>query len=149
MSAGKAFSGATAINYGLWLRRSSADYDRWSMIVGDDNWSYRGFLPYFKGFERHFDPEGDREQHGFDEPMQTTSVFFSDPTPKYPLRSKVQQVCKEMGFDMIKDYNCGDPLGLGEVVENWRDGKRQPAHEVSDLSRVKILCGTTVHCVFI
>ncbi|KAJ2973610.1 hypothetical protein NQ176_g6507 [Zarea fungicola] len=149
LSAGKALSGATAINYGLWLRGPAADYDRWAKLVGDESWSYSGLLPYFKGLEKHFDPDGDREQHGFDGPMHTSSVSRSDPTRRYPLREKVRDAWKEIGVNLIPDYNNGHPLGLGEVVENWHNGIRQPAHETLDLSNVKILCGVTVSRVLV
>ena len=45
LSAGKSLSGATAVNYGLWLRGPKNDYDRWADMVGDDGWSYDSLLP--------------------------------------------------------------------------------------------------------
>lgn len=149
LSAGKTLSGATAINYGLWLRGSSADYDRWAMVVGDSNWSYDALLPYFKGLEKHFDLEGDQAQHGFDGPMRTMSVSLSDPTRRYPLRPRVQDAWNELGVDINPDCNSGNPLGLGEIVENWHNSKRQAAHDILDLSNVKILCSTTVYRILI
>lgn len=69
LSAGKSLSGATAVNYGLWLRGPKNDYDRWADMVGDDSWSYESLLPYFRGFEKHYDSSADPLQHGFDGPM--------------------------------------------------------------------------------
>lgn len=77
------------------------------------------------------------------------SVTLSDPTRRYPLRPKVQEAWKELGIGMIPDCNSGNLLGLGEIVGNWHNGKRQAAHELLDLSNVKIRCNTTVYRVLI
>lgn len=47
------------------------------------------------------------------------------------------------------DYNSGHPLGFGEVIENWKDGKRQSASRVLNLSQVKIICNSPVRRVII
>jgi choline dehydrogenase-like flavoprotein len=86
LSASKFLSGATAVNYGLWLRGPKNDYDRWADMVGDGGWSYNSLLPYFRGFKSHYDASADPFQHGFDDPIHTFSVGSSDPTRKYPLR---------------------------------------------------------------
>jgi len=149
LSAGKSLSGATAINYGLWARGPKNDYDRWGELVGDDKWGYDGFLPYFKDFEKHFNRDDGREQHGFEGPMQTISVTRSDPTRRYPLRESLRRAWEEIGVNTIPDYNNGHPLGLGELVENWKDGKRQRASGVLDLSHVKIFCNSPIARVII
>lgn len=150
MSAGKALSGATAVNYGLWNRGPKADYDRWGELTGDEGWSYEGLLPYFKAMEHHFDdsPES-REHHGFSGPVATISVLKSDPTRQYPLRSYLKQGFQEMGLKINPDYNSGDSLGIGELVENWKDGKREAANQILDLSKVHILCGAWIERVII
>jgi len=103
-------------------------------MVGDDGWSYDSLLPYFRGFESHYDASADPVQHGFNGPIHTFSVGSSDPTRKYPLRESLTRAWEEIGSKFNSDYNNGYPLGLGEVVENWRNGKRQPASRVLDLS---------------
>ena len=149
LSAGKSLSGATAINYGLWLRGPKNDYDRWADLVRDDGWSYDSLLPYFREFETHYDTAADPIQHGFSGPMHTSSVESSHPTRKYPFRENIRQAWEELGSKPISDYNNGYPLGLGDVVENWRDGMRQPASRVLDLSQVNILCNSLVRRVII
>lgn len=150
MSAGKALSGATAVNYGLWNRGPKDDYDRWGELTDEKGWSYEGLLPYFKAMEHHFDDSPkSREQHGFSGPMATISVTKSDPTRQYPLRSYLKQGFQEMGLKINPDYNSGDSLGVGELVENWKDGKRQAANQVLDLSKVQILCGAWIERIII
>ncbi|OZJ05639.1 hypothetical protein BZG36_01495 [Bifiguratus adelaidae] len=74
LAQGKALSGGTAVNYGTWTRGSSADYDEWAKLVGDETWSYNGSLPYFKKVEHHLDPNCDPEQHGFDGSTHTSTI---------------------------------------------------------------------------
>ena len=40
-SRGKGLGGSTAINFCVYTRGSSADYDHWADIVGDDCWSWK------------------------------------------------------------------------------------------------------------
>jgi choline dehydrogenase-like flavoprotein len=71
-AAGKVLSGGNAINYGSWTRGPKADYDHWAEVVGDQQWSYDGLLPYFKKTEQHYgDAEKDSQQHGFDGPIHS------------------------------------------------------------------------------
>lgn len=118
LSAGKVLSGATAINYGLWLRGPAADYDRWAELVGDRAWSYESLLPYFRRLEKHHDPKADAEQHGFEGVMHTMSPFHSDPVRKFPLSKLQEDAWRELGTERIRDQNAGHPLGLAEIVEN-------------------------------
>ena len=151
LAGGKALSGATATNYGFWTRGPKNDYDRWAELTGEPGWSYDGLLPYFKSLESHFDEDGDRDQHGFEGPIKTCSVSKSDPTRRYPLREPLKNAMLELGLDLVPDYNDGFPAGkgIGEGVETWKDGKRQAAQHVMDLSNVKVLCGTYVDHVVV
>jgi choline dehydrogenase-like flavoprotein len=140
-SAAKALGGASAINYGMWTRGNAADYNRWGELVGDKNWSYEGLLPYFRKTETHFDPHADQSAHGADGPIHNVSVSASHPGRKYPLEEPLKAAWKKIGVEVIQDANAGSPLGLSELVENWRDGKRQIASEVYGIAK---LPGVTV-----
>lgn len=148
-SAGRSLSGATAVNYGLWLRGPKSDYDRWARLCRDDSWSYDSLLPYFRALETHYDPDGDREQHGFGGPIETICVTKSDPSRQYPLREHLKAAWEEAGVTLIQDHNNGVPLGLGEAVENWKAGTRQAASRVFDLSRVRVCCESPVARVLV
>ena len=39
-SRGKGLGGSTAINFCVYTRGASADYDRWAELVGDNSWSW-------------------------------------------------------------------------------------------------------------
>jgi choline dehydrogenase-like flavoprotein len=143
----KGLSGGTIINTGGWVRGDKADYDEWAKEVKDDRWSYDGLLPYFKRPEKHFDPNGDPTQHGFDGPVVTASVSSSG--RKLPLRETVLKLWQNLGLKHIPDANNGHPQGITDLVENWKDGKRQIVSETFPLTGVKVLTETTVRRVII
>ncbi|KAL8716827.1 MAG: hypothetical protein Q9225_005877 [Loekoesia sp. 1 TL-2023] len=120
----KALSGAVAINSGGWIRGDALDYAEWARQVADDRWSYQGLLPYFRRSEHHFDPNADREQHGFQGPMHTSS--------------------KHLGLKEIPDANNGAPQGVAELVENRRDGLRQITSVAYPLNGAHIMTETFV-----
>lgn len=47
-SRGKGLGGSTAINFCVYTRGCSADYDRWAELVGDDSWSWENSIRRFK-----------------------------------------------------------------------------------------------------
>ncbi|KAF2788845.1 GMC oxidoreductase [Melanomma pulvis-pyrius CBS 109.77] len=143
----KGLSGGTIINTGGWIRGDKADYDQWASDVKDRRWSYDGLLPYFKRCEKHFDPNGDPSQHGFDGPVVTASVSSSG--RKFPLRDTVLKLWSQLGLEHIPDANNGHPQGITDLVENWKDGKRQIVSETYPLAGVKVLTDTTVRRVII
>ena len=132
----------TSIISGGWIRGDAQDYDEWAREVGDDRWSYKGQLPYFRRSEHHFSPEADPEQHGFEGPMYTSSVITSG--RKYPLRETILQAWKRLGLKEIEDANNGSPQGIAELVENRRDGLRQLTSQVYPLKGVHIMTETMV-----
>ncbi|KNG48598.1 putative glucose dehydrogenase [Stemphylium lycopersici] len=138
----KGLGGGTVMNSGGWIRGDAQDYDEWSRDVGDERWSYAGLLPYFKRTEKHFDPTADPSQHGHDGPVHTASVTSSG--RQYPLRHDVRKLWSHLGIPHIHDLNDGRPQGISDLVENWRDGKRQMVQSVYPLDGVQVLTETVV-----
>jgi choline dehydrogenase-like flavoprotein len=145
--AGKALGGGSVINYGGWARGDASDYDHWARVVGDDRWSYKGLLPFFRKTEHHFDSEVEPELYGSNGPMQITSISASDPERKYGLREPIRDAWIEMGVKFNPKPSSGTLAGISEFLENWHDGKRQPAHIAYDLDGVKVITGATAHRV--
>ncbi|MCJ1314524.1 hypothetical protein MMC25_008206 [Agyrium rufum] len=143
----KALSGGVIINAGGWIRGGALDYDQWAREVGDDRWSYKGQLPYFRRSEHHYDPSGDPEQHGFDGPMYTSSVTSSG--RKYPGRQQTLEMWKGIGLKHIEDANDGNPQGVAELVENRHNGLRQLTNVVYPLKGVRVMTETFVRKVIL
>lgn len=148
-AAGKALSGGTAINYGTWTRGSAFDYDRWSQLVDDARWSYAGLLPYFRKTEACFSPDVNKQEHGTDGPIHTACMSASSKSRIYPLRQPLLKAWNKLGLKRIDDANSGNPLGVAELVENWRDGKRQLASQAYNLDGVQVRTTTTVKQVLV
>jgi choline dehydrogenase-like flavoprotein len=98
-------------------------------------------LPYFRKVESHFDPNGDKEQHGFSGPMKAHSVTSTG--RNYPLRQYVKDAWAAAGVPLVPDLNNGNPIGLAEVVENKVKGMRQTSASEYPLN-VTILTDTMV-----
>ncbi|TVY73182.1 Oxygen-dependent choline dehydrogenase [Lachnellula suecica] len=143
----KGLSGGTIINTGGWIRGDALDYDEWAREVNDERWSYNGLLPYFKRTEKHFDTDANPAQHGFDGPIVTASVSSSG--RKFPLRDTIFKLWSHLGLQRVSDANNGHPQGIAELVENWKDGKRQIASAAYPLHGVKVLTDTLVRRVII
>ncbi|KAF2259764.1 alcohol oxidase [Lojkania enalia] len=148
-AAGKALSGGSATNYGTWTRGSVADYNAWAKKVDDSSWDYASWLPYLRKTETHFDKSADPLQHGFDGPIHTESVTSSSANRKYPLRDLLRSAWAKIGVRQVQDMNSGNPIGLGELVENWREGKRQLASEAYNLDGVEIMTEALVKRVVV
>ncbi|KAK8073399.1 hypothetical protein PG994_004298 [Apiospora phragmitis] len=143
---GRALGGGFVINSGGWTRGSSLDYDLWADTVGDQGWSYSGQLPYFRKSEDHCDSKHP-DQHGHGGPIHVASVTCTG--RNYPLRDKVLDSWHEAGVDSLPDLdgNAGRILGVGELYENRRDGKRQIASSAYSLEGVTVLTETLMESI--
>ena len=46
----------------IYMRGQARDYDQWAQLTGDDTWSWRNTLPWFKLHEDHY--KGANAAHG-------------------------------------------------------------------------------------
>ena len=109
-------------------------------MVDDKRWTYDGLLPYFRKTETHHDAQADPYQHGFDGPIHSTPALGRT----YPLTEQLKEAYLKIGVKLISDHNGGDNKGMAPHVQNWHNGKRQPAGKAYDLQGVKLLTDTTV-----
>lgn len=63
---GRVFGGGSSVNGRITLRGNRRDYDHWNHL-GNEGWSYRDVLPYFKKYEDYLG--GESEYHGVDGPV--------------------------------------------------------------------------------
>ncbi|KAL8947727.1 MAG: hypothetical protein Q9222_006023 [Ikaeria aurantiellina] len=142
---GKLLSGSSCVNYAAWTRGDRADYDLWGKLVNDKRWSYDGQLPYFRKTETHHDPKADPHQHGFNGPIHSTPALGRT----YPLTKNLKEAYLSIGVKAIPDHNGGDNKGMAPHIENWYEGKRQPAGKAYGLNGIDIRTNSTVRRILL
>jgi choline dehydrogenase-like flavoprotein len=138
---GKILSGSSAVNYGLWARGHSVDFDDWARLVGDDRWNYANLLKYLKKSESFHDrgATASIDQHGYDGPISNFSGLR-----KYPLKEKTLKAVIQSGIEHIPDGNNGNPLGVAPFTDNVKNALRQPAGLAYDLSKAAVFTNAVV-----
>lgn len=136
---GRILSGSSGVNYGLWTRGHSADYNYWAYQVGGSRWRYDNLLKYFKKTETFYDHKAGSDIHGFDGP-----IYLESGQRPYPLKADVLEALKESGLKFNPDGNSGNPLGIANFTEAWKNHQRQPAGLAYDLSKVNVFTESTV-----
>ena len=115
---GKIVGGSSAVNAQVFLRGLPEDYDRWAAL-GNDGWSYKELLPYFRGIEADADFGGDF--HGRDGPIVARRFkkeeWNQDQTAFY-------DAARAAGYPDCPDHNSPDSTGVGPVPSNNPDGVR-------------------------
>lgn len=113
--------------------------------MDDKRWTYNGLLPYFRKTESHHDPQADPSQHGFSGPIHSTSALGRT----YPLTKKLKEAYLKIGIKPVADHNGGNNKGMAPHIENWHNGKRQPAGKAYGLEGVEVLTNTTVRKIIL
>uniref|UniRef100_A0A1I8N355 Glucose-methanol-choline oxidoreductase N-terminal domain-containing protein n=1 Tax=Musca domestica TaxID=7370 RepID=A0A1I8N355_MUSDO len=68
---GKVMGGSSVLNYMMYTRGNRRDYDTWAAL-GNEGWSYKDVLPYFKKLEGSMVPEADAEYVGRQGPVRVS-----------------------------------------------------------------------------
>ncbi|KAL8720302.1 MAG: hypothetical protein Q9225_002814 [Loekoesia sp. 1 TL-2023] len=110
-SRGKGLGGSTAINFCVWTRGPSADYDHWADLVGDDTWRWKNTQKRFKKVDLGLSKP---EVH-----VGTTSMW--DPSFGDFLERSWAYYPRNF------DHNSGDPLGVAVCQLSIREGHRVTA----------------------
>lgn len=116
---GKVLGGSTSINGSQHCRGAPQDFDCWQSL-GNEGWSYRDVLPYFKRSERH--SGGENDYHGGSGPLDVTRGPISDPIAQAWLAAAA-----EAGFPRNDDTNGADREGFGAGDETVLAGRRVSA----------------------
>ena len=115
---GRVTGGSSAINHQIVLRGAPEDFDAWE-AAGNDEWSYRKTLPYFRRLEADADIHDDF--HGTDGPIPVWRHARED---WLPLHAAFYQACRDAGFPDDPDMNHPDATGVGQVPLNNPGGVR-------------------------
>jgi len=122
---GKVMGGGSSINGMVYDRGTAADYDRWAAL-GNEGWSYRDVLPYFKRAETYragasegSDPAGPDPFHGDAGPLQVSRV-----KTLHPLAQAWVEAGQQAGFNYNPDTNGALREGFGPCDTTVGGGQR-------------------------
>ena len=109
---GKVTGGSSAINSSAFYRGDPDDFDHWAGL-GNDRWSFRELLPYFRKIETDADHHDDF--HGSDGPI---FVHHSRRDGWHPSQEAFYDACRAAGFPDCPDHNSPDSTGVGPGIAN-------------------------------
>jgi choline dehydrogenase len=101
---GKGLGGSSSINGMIFARGHAQDYDEWENL-GNNGWSYKNVLPYFRRLES-FGKEG-MPQRGFDGPISVRIDFSENPLTRAFIKA-----AQEAGHPYTPDYNGESQWGV-------------------------------------
>ncbi|KAL5020187.1 hypothetical protein ScPMuIL_003079 [Solemya velum] len=121
LAAGKLLGGSSMVNYLIYSRGSSLDYDGWES-GGADGWGFEDVLPYFLKAENVQTPElKNSEYHSSDGPLGV-----SEP-PHQKLGKHLMDAATELG---IVEGDCNQPhlIGVCRTQLTTKRGKRHSTY---------------------
>ena len=118
---GKVQGGSGSINAMIFVRGQAADFDDWA-AAGNDGWSYREVLGYFKKLEQH--PLGNTEYHSADGKIAITPMAPA----AHPICGHFLTGAQQLGFKLNADFNGAEFEGAGVYDANIRNGLRDSSN---------------------
>ncbi|KAJ3517011.1 hypothetical protein NLJ89_g768 [Agrocybe chaxingu] len=126
---GHVLGGSSSINFMIYSRGTSDDYDRYAELTGDQGWSWNALQRYFRKNERWTPPadghnttgEFDPSHHGFN-----GVNLVSLPGHRLPITDRVLQTTRDLPdeFPYNVDYNSGNNIGMGFTQATIGNGQR-------------------------
>ena len=116
---GKVMGGSSILNFMIATRGSKDDFNKWANITGDDSWSFKEMLKYFKKLENYL-VKGmpvKSELHGKNGPIPITVMKGTE------LSRVLINAGKELGFPTI-NYNDDSEMEFGYLQSNILNGER-------------------------
>ncbi|RDB27672.1 Pyranose dehydrogenase 3 [Hypsizygus marmoreus] len=131
-SRGKLLGGSTSVNFMVYMRGSSEDFDKYASITGDSGWNWKNMQQYAKKNEKLVAPADNHNTagqfipsfHGNSGPLSVSLPGF--PTP---LDDRIMATTKELSseFPFNPDAVGGDVLGVGWSFATIGGGSRSSA----------------------
>jgi len=138
---GKTLGGCSSINGMIYMRGQARDFDGWAQFLGDEAWSWRNCLPYFKLHEDYH--RGADGLHGAkgsyaSSPDDDGSIYrefkrqqhaggewrVENQRLRWAVLDAFAQASVEAGIPARNDFNTGDNEGVGYFEVNQRSGWR-------------------------
>ncbi|KAG0053336.1 hypothetical protein BGZ83_001301 [Gryganskiella cystojenkinii] len=124
---GKMLGGSSSMNAMMYQRGPASDFDKWAEILGDNGWSYKECLPYFKKSEGFHDPD---LPAATTQAQKTSNTKFDTFEPEFhgttgPWRISYQpmmdcsasfiEATQKEGIPITKDLNGKTSLGTTRI----------------------------------
>ena len=138
---GKTLGGCSSINGMIYMRGQARDYDQWAQLTGDDSWTWKNSLPYFKLHEDYY--KGADALHGargsepelmpangsdYQKLLRHRNAGGEWRIEKQRLRWDVldafSQAAQQAGIPATDDFNRGTNEGVGYFEVNQKAGWR-------------------------
>ncbi len=113
---GKVLGGSSSINAMVYIRGQAADYDGWA-AMGNDGWSWREVLPYFKRSEDYH--RGASDTHGSGGELRVEGL-----RAHWEVLDAFCDAAVECGIPRTEDFNTGHNDGVGYFEVTQRNGVR-------------------------
>ncbi|KAF2017177.1 GMC oxidoreductase [Aaosphaeria arxii CBS 175.79] len=139
---GKTLGGSSAFNTMSYLRSTSSAYQRWASMVGDNDYTFKSLLPFFKKSVRltppnlekrnsaNATPEYDPSAYGDGSPLDVSWNNFVDPTLTWLAKS-----LQAIGIPINpKGFSSGELKGGA-----WLPSTIDPAHATRESSQTSFL----------
>ena len=117
---GKVLGGSSALNGLLYIRGDRHDYDNWKDL-GNEGWSYKDVLPYFKKFECQ--ENGSNEYHGVDGELKVSNLRL-----KRKIADLFIKASEEIGIPNNPDCNGENQEGVGYFQQTSSKGFRRSSY---------------------
>ena len=135
---GRGLGGGTAINTAMYMRGNKLDYDEWA-AMGNEGWSYKDVLPYFKKSENNQTHKN--KYHGTDGPLWVEELRTDN-----PYHGIVHQACEQAGLKHNPDFAGDDTEGYGSVQVFMKNGKRNHAGQSFIYPHLGVRKNLTLQC---
>ena len=114
---GKVLGGSSSINAMCYIRGDARDYDDWAQRVGDQRWSWRNVLPWFKRSEGN--TRGADDLHGADGLLGVSDLRYRN-----PLSQTLIDAAATCGYPLNRDFNGARQEGFGLYQVTQKNGAR-------------------------
>ncbi|MFT7687238.1 MAG: choline dehydrogenase-like flavoprotein [Candidatus Azotimanducaceae bacterium] len=113
---GKTLGGSSSINAMVYIRGHAKDYDDWSEM-GNEGWSFKDVLPYFKKSQHQ--ERGASDHHACDGPLNV-----SDLQSPHSATSTFCEAAQQMQMPLTEDFNGEQQEGVGIYQTTILNGQR-------------------------
>jgi choline dehydrogenase len=113
---GKVLGGSSSTNAMAYVRGNAEDYNRWAAL-GNNGWSYKEVLPYFKKSEHHETLNGNYHN-------KKGELHVSFAKHPNPVTAAFLKACAETGIPYNEDYNGELQMGASFLQFTIKNNKR-------------------------